>query len=50
MELLQRFEITFDAPHGQIHLRPTGRIAAQVPHPPGIVRENTSVPGRTPTG
>ncbi len=50
MEVLQRFVITFDAPHGQIHLRPTGRIAAQVPHPPGIVRENTSVPGRTPTG
>jgi hypothetical protein len=43
MELLQRFVVTFDAPHGRIHLAPIGRIDAPVPHPPGIVRENPSV-------
>jgi hypothetical protein len=43
MELLQRFVMTFDAPHGRIYLAPIGRIDAPVPHPPGIVRENPSV-------
>jgi len=41
MELLQRFVMTFDAPHGRLHLAPIGRIDAPVPHPPGIIRENT---------
>ncbi len=40
MELLQRFVMTFDAPHGRIYLAPIGRIDAPVPHPPGIVRDN----------
>lgn len=40
MELLQRFVITFDAPHDRIHLAPAGRLDAPVPHPPGTVREN----------
>lgn len=38
MELLQRFVMTFDAPHGRIHLAPIGRIDAPVPHPPGVIR------------
>lgn len=40
MELLQRFVMTFDAPHGRLHLAPIGRIDAPVPHAPGVVREN----------
>jgi predicted aspartyl protease len=47
MELLQRFVITFDAPHGRIHLSPLGRLDRPVPHPPGTVREN---PARGSTG
>jgi predicted aspartyl protease len=42
MELLQRFVITFDAPHGRIHLSPLERLDRPVPHPPGTVRENTA--------
>lgn len=42
MELLQRFVMTFDAPHGRIHLAPIARLDAPVPHPPGVVRENPS--------
>jgi hypothetical protein len=42
MELLQRFVMTFDAPHGRLHLAPLGRIDAPVPHAPGIVRDNPS--------
>ena len=40
MELLQRFVMTFDAPHGRIYLAPIGRLDAPVPHPPGVIREN----------
>jgi len=40
MELLQRFVMTFDAPHGRIYLDPIGRLDAPVPHPPGVIREN----------
>ncbi len=47
MEMLQRFIITFDAPHGRIHLSPIGRLDRPVPHPPGTVREN---PVYRPTG
>lgn len=42
MELLQRFVMTFDAPRGRIHLAPIGRLDAPVPHPPGVVRENSN--------
>jgi hypothetical protein len=41
MELLQRFVMTFDAPHGRIYLDPIGdRLAAPVPHAPGVIRVN----------
>lgn len=40
MELLQRFVITFDAPHGRMYLRPLGRYDGPAPHPPGTIREN----------
>jgi len=46
MELLQRFVMTFDAPHGRIYLDPIGRLDAPVPHPPGLVRENPARRGR----
>ena len=42
MELLQRFVMTFDAPHGRIHLAPIGRLDAPVPHAPGIIRDNSA--------
>ena len=42
MELLQRFVMTFDAPHGRAYFAPIGRIDAPVPHPPGIIHENPS--------
>jgi len=34
MELLRRFIITFDAPHGRIYLEPTPALAEPVPTPP----------------
>jgi hypothetical protein len=34
MELLRRFVITFDAPHGRIYLEPTPALAEPVPTPP----------------
>ncbi len=40
MELLQRFVMTFDAPHGRMFLVPIGRYDGPAPHPPGIVGEN----------
>jgi hypothetical protein len=46
MELLQRFVMTFDAPHGRIYLAPIGHLDAPVPHPPGIISENPAPRGR----
>jgi Aspartyl protease len=34
MELLRRFVITFDAPHGRLYLEPTPALAELVPSPP----------------
>ncbi len=34
MELLRRFIITFDAPHGRLYLEPTAALAEPVPTPP----------------
>ncbi len=34
MEILRRFIVTFDAPHGQIYLEPTAALAEPVPTPP----------------
>ncbi|MDQ6808653.1 MAG: retropepsin-like domain-containing protein [Verrucomicrobiota bacterium] len=34
MELLRRFIITFDAPHGRLYLEPTPQLAEPVPTPP----------------
>jgi len=34
MELLRRFVVTFDAPHGQIYLEPTPALTDPVPEPP----------------
>lgn len=34
MELLRRFIITFDAPHGHLYLEPTAALAEPVPTPP----------------
>jgi hypothetical protein len=37
MELLRRFVVTFDAPHGLIYLEPTSRLSDPVPLPKLVI-------------